>query len=483
MLLNVMMAVGIYPVFVIMYVILRKNAKPQKGRYFSVTFKSEWLELEETKKQLEEVNRRYEKELLMSFIVSMVVPSICFIIPYVSVQCTIWCTWIFIAIVLFYIPFVRANGILRQYKEAKGWFVQMEREVYVELKSLGQIRRVSISQFIVPFVVALLTIISGIFYRTSPVASRANPANEMCYYVFYCTFLLSIVLFAVMAIIMDKKNTDVISKDSDVNLNYTRAKKNMWKRFWQQVAWLTVGMQVLTAVVLWFEQYFMSFVLWGTIIYSIAVVVISVLLAKKLFDINRSYEDKRDIELSVDDDKYWIGGIFYYNPSDKRSMVETRIGMGTTTNMARPLGWILDIIGIASVALCIGMCAWIMLEEFTPISLSSEVVTREEEADTNIRIKAQHCKTEYEIFTDEIEEIICLNELPKMSKTSGTAMDNLYKGKFFVSAEERKCQVFLNPQNTLFLRIKTEDGIYYMSGIDDEQTREVYDFISKYVIR
>ena len=411
----------------------------------------------------------------------MIVPSISFVIPYVSIQCTIWCTWIFAAIVIFYVPFVRANGRLRRYKEAQGWAVQMEREVYVELKSLGQVRRVSISQFVAPFIIILITVISGIVYRTSGKALTANPANEMCLYVFWITFLLCIVLFAVCGIAMDKKNTDVISKDSDVNLNYTRAKKNVWKSFWQQAAWLTAGFQILTAIMLWFDKQFMSFLIWGTIGYSVAVIAISLLLANKLTKIDKSYEAKRDIDVSTDDDRYWIGGIFYYNPNDKRSMVETRIGMGTTTNMARPLGWILDVIGIASILLCIGMCTWVMLEEFTPISLSAELISDSANATQDACIVAEHLGIEYKILVSDINEITCIDELPDMSKINGSAMDNIYKGKFFVSEEGRKCQVFLNPQNDMFMRIQTEDIIYYISGIDDEETQTVYDLVMKHI--
>lgn len=481
MLINVIMAVGIYPVFAILYVILKNNGKPKKNRYYSVTFKKEWLESEETKRQIENVNKQYKKELLIAFLISMIVPSISFVIPYVSVQCTIWCTWIFAAIVIFYVPFVRANGRLRRYKEAQGWAVQMEREVYVELKSLGQVRRVSISQFVAPAVITLLTVISGILYRTSGKALKVNPANEMCFYVLLITFLLCIVLFAVCAVVMDKKSAEVISKDSDVNLNYSRAKKNVWKSFWQQASWLTAAMQVLIAIALWFDKQFMSLLLWGTLGYSVVVIVICLLFANKLAKIDKSYEDKRDIEVSVDDDRYWIGGIFYYNPNDRHSMVETRIGMGTTTNMARPLGWILDAIGIASILLCIGMCTWLVLEEFTPISLSAELATESTHAQEELCIKADHLKAEYEIWVSDITEIACIDELPGMSKINGSAMDNMYKGKFYISEEGRKCQVFLNPQNSMFMRIQTVDTIYYIGGVNDEETQAVYDLVMKHM--
>lgn len=469
MLFNVMMAVGILPVLLIMYVVLKRNAKPVKNRYFSVTFRPEWLEVESCKQKLETVTKQYDKNLLVVLIVSMAVPLTGFLTPYVSIQLMIWLLWLFVALALFYLPFGKANAVLRKYKEEMGWNIQAEREVHVELKSLGQVRRVRVSQFVLPFLVTALTVGSAIGYRVSGRVLSENPVNEMCFYVFWITFLLCIVLFAVFAIAMDKKGTDVISKDSDVNLNYTRAKKNVWRSFWQWSAWLTVALQVVIAVALWFESAFMDIMLWGTMIYTVVIIVMSLRIANKLSSIDKNYADKKNEELFVDDDRYWIGGIIYYNPSDKRSMVETRIGVGFTTNMARPLGWILDIIGLASILLCIGMCGWIIVEEFTPIDLVYE----------NQCIKAEHIKTEYEILVSEIEEITCLEELPKMSKSNGSAIDKMYKGTFFISEEERKCKVFLNPQNNMFLRVKTEGGIYYMSGIDDEQTKEVYDLIVK----
>jgi uncharacterized membrane protein len=40
------------------------------------------------------------------------------------------------------------------------------------------------------------------------------------------------------------------------------------------------------------------------------------------------------------EDKYWrCGGMFYYNPNDPAIWVENRIGLGWTTNMARPAAW------------------------------------------------------------------------------------------------------------------------------------------------
>ncbi len=42
------------------------------------------------------------------------------------------------------------------------------------------------------------------------------------------------------------------------------------------------------------------------------------------------------------EDKYWkCGGTFYYNPDDPAIWVEKRMGIGWTTNMARPAAWVI----------------------------------------------------------------------------------------------------------------------------------------------
>ncbi|GCE25568.1 membrane protein [Dictyobacter alpinus] len=49
-----------------------------------------------------------------------------------------------------------------------------------------------------------------------------------------------------------------------------------------------------------------------------------------------------------DDDRYWIGGMFYYNPDDPALWIDKRIGIGWTVNMANPWGktFIIAIIAI-----------------------------------------------------------------------------------------------------------------------------------------
>ena len=73
-----------------------------------------------------------------------------------------------------------------------------------------------------------------------------------------------------------------------------------------------------------------------------------------------------------------------------------------------------------------------------------------------------------------IQEIALLEELPRLERVSGTSMDTLKKGNYRV-AKEGRCQVFLNPQNSIFIRLKVGETVYYLSGYDDAQTLAIYE--------
>jgi len=144
-------------------------------------------------------------------------------------------------------------------------------------------------------------------------------------------------------------------------------------------------------------------------------------------------------------------------------MVDKKVGIGTTVNMASKAGKA-TMLFTALVFLTIPiLCAWVIAEEFTPIHLEIE----------NGNLCAEHIRTDYELPLDTIEEVEMVTELPRRSKINGTGMDNLEKGTFKIY-EQGECQEFLNPQNKKFLHFSANGKQYYMSGVDDAQTEEIY---------
>lgn len=205
---------------------------------------------------------------------------------------------------------------------------------------------------------------------------------------------------------------------------------------------------------------------WGTAAYILVTIALLFGVIKKRRNIDKAYRDKMDIVLTDDDDN-WLWGMIYYNPKDKHVMVEKRVGIGTTMNMATKAGKGMGIFcGLMLLSLPL-VCFWCILLEFTPIQLSV----------TDGRLMASQIKEDYSVPVSIMEDITLLEELPKWSKVNGTGMENLQKGTFRI-AEVGSCQVFLNPENKVFIRFTAAGETYYMSGFDDAETLQVYEILT-----
>lgn len=150
-------------------------------------------------------------------------------------------------------------------------------------------------------------------------------------------WLCGVALTAV-AVWMDRQPTAVINNDSDVNLNYTRARKNIWKNFWLIVLWLNTAFAAVILAASFLADNMGWMILTGSMVYALATLLLCIPLMKQLRKIEAVYEAKRELNDNADDDRHWIWGIFYYNPADRHSMVPKKVGIGTTMNLATPVG-------------------------------------------------------------------------------------------------------------------------------------------------
>ena len=158
----------------------------------------------------------------------------------------------------------------------------------------------------------------------------------------------------------------------------------------------------------------------------------------------------------------------YYNPKDSRFMVENRLGTGTSVNMAKTSGKIMYVFAALCLLIIPVSCVWMIMLDFTPISSKLE----------NETIVCAHLSVEYEIPLEEVENYTVLSELPDMIKVSGNGMDNVLSGTYEIY-REGMFETFLNPQNNLFIKIETDDEMYYISGVDDAETQKIIDELEK----
>lgn len=454
---GLILTICLYPFILIMYVLLKNEAEPKNGLYYGVTLKKE----ERKDEAVEEISKTYKKQMKRYFWIMMLVPVPALVLPWDSVVVAVWMLWLTVSVFIFFVPFAAANQKLKDLKEKRGWNTGKVADIRVELKEAGSIRRVRWHHFLLPCLVGLAIFV---WTMVGDWGNRAQPLRIMS----SCFAGISF-LFWVLAAWEDRKKTEIISSDSNVNVNYNRAKKNQSKNFWVACTWLNVlymaGM--LCSVNEWGQ--FTSVFWWVNAAYMVVTIILTICLVKKKQMLDKGYEDKRDIPDEGDDDDNWLWGLIYYNPKDKHSMVEKRVGVGTSINMATPVGKGFGVFCGASLLSLPIISIWVMMLEFTPIQLAVSDNT----------IVGNHLRQECVISMLSIEEAELLSELPKMSRNSGTAMETLKKGSWSVK-EEGNCTVFLNPQNDVFLRIETPSRRYYLSGSDDEETRAVYEAIVSY---
>ncbi len=441
-----------YPFIFLMYFLIKNDATPKQKLWFGVTLDRE----QQAEINVKSVQEEYNKQMKHTLWFMLLFPLPMFLIPWFSVALTYWMVWILLSVFVFFVPFAKANKKLKERKKEKGWNTAAVQEVYAEMKQAGEIRRVKWYHFLPPTLI-------GIGIAMISVMTDGMKGGEALS-VMEITFAVVVLLFWGLAVRMDKQRTQIISSDSDVNVNYSRAKKQLFGNFWLIMTWMHI---VCMAGMLFAVDRNGLFTNWFWIcmtVYFVLTIIGLVWILRKKIALDKTYEIHMDYE--EDDDQHWIWGMVYYNPKDKHSMVDKRVGVGTTVNMATPVGKGFAAAGILGLLSLPMIGIWIMMLEFTPICLKVE----------NGQIIARHLKTDYVISVIRIDEAKLLDELPKMSRNQGTAMDRLKKGSYHIK-EQGNCEVFLNPQNSVFLMIETSDELYYFSGSTDAETEKVYEYL------
>lgn len=456
LIMNIVMAVIMYPILLVMYFMLRGAGDEKRPYCFGATLSGELRKGEQVQKIIVE----YKKALTRTNIILAVIPIVCFFVPYVSIAMTIWLIWILAVCFAPMVHFAVANKKIQELKVQMGWKEDYQ-VAYTDLKSVVVSKKVKLKEFLPPIVCSLVPVIIGIVIF--------GKDGLWIFVKLVALFALCTLLFYLCALWCDRQKISVISCDSDINMNYARAKKQVWKTLWLICCWINTAFTWCMFLVTWQRQWGMWGIILGSVVYGVAVIVVCFCQLKKLQEIDRAYAGKKTLKNAAEDDKNWIFGMIYYNKNDKHFMVENRMGTGTAVNMATKAGLATNIFAALALFFIPIACIWMILVEMTPISMTVE----------QDRIICEQLSTEYEIPLSDIISYEVIEELPEMTKMSGIGMENLYQGTFEVY-RQGTFETFLNPQNDLFLWVKTKDEEYYLSGATDEQTGEVIELVEKY---
>lgn len=452
---SIVMLFGCYPILFVMYFVFR-NAGIKSGYTFGASLTSE---LKSDPKILA-VDEAYRKTLKRYTIILAFLPLPSFFTSYVSIEFSIWMIWILIVCFYPMVLFAKANKKVLDIKNEYGVIEECEVS-YTDTKIASVPRKVKFITFLPTLVLSIVPVILSymLFKEAGYMAIR------LCVIVFgLCT-----PMFYGFAVLTDRQKINVISEDSDTNMNYARAKKQLWKNFWLSCSWLNTIFIWIVLAGMYMRHSMFSIFLWGSVAYGVIATLFAFGLVKKIGELDEKYQQKKNFAGGASEDRFWKYGMVYYNPKDTHVMVANRMGTGMSMNMATGAGRGTYIFACLCLLIIPVMCIWMIMMDFTPISTKVEKET----------IICTHLSIEYEIPLEEIENYTVLTELPEMMKVSGNGMDHVLSGTY-EAYRVGPFEVFLNPQNDLYIKIETQEETYYISGVDDTETKLLIEHLDQF---
>lgn len=168
----------------------------------------------------------------------------------------------------------------------------------------------------------------------------------------------------------------------------------------------------------------------------------------------------------ADEDDAWVGGIFYYNPTDKRFMVAKRIGLGSTVNLGTWAGKLYyAFVGLVLVV-CLAIGPIFGIVDSIPVRL-------ELSGSAPVCLVASHGQSEkYRLDTDAITDVQLRDTLPDAARTWGTGMDHYLQGDFYVIGEGN-ARFCLDPTQKRFLRVEAGGQVYWFTGDSEDHTAAI----------
>ena len=225
--LNIIFLVTCYPVLFLVYFML-KNAKDKNSWCFGVMMTKEW----KNDPEVEAIDVEYRKNLKNTMIVFGILPIAAFFIKYTSIAFTFWMIWILIICFFPMYWYAKANKQMRVLKDKRGWN-QASEVSYTDLKIAALPRKVKLLTFLPAVLLSVIPF--GLSYVIF------DEAGYSAYRICLISFAMCTVLFYLCALWTDRQRVTVICEDTDININFARAKKQVWKNFWLVCAWINMA--------------------------------------------------------------------------------------------------------------------------------------------------------------------------------------------------------------------------------------------------
>ena len=423
---------AVVPVAFILYFQLKNECEPKKNIIVGVTLPYSARYDPEIRAMLE----RYKREMKGACWASLAAVVPCLFVGSVGAQIILMTIWIIALCVVLYLPYIRCNRDLQKLKTRRGWRQEEAPQAVTDLKAAAEeMRWLSPWWFLSPLLISLIPLLSDrTIWWLWALDGVLVPVFYLCYRYLY------------------RSRSEVVDADSARTSALTRIRRYNWGKCWLILAWATGAFNVglwLTLENVW---------LCMAVVLAYGLTACGVVAGVE-FRVRRLQErltaDSGE-GYYVDGDEQWIWGTFYYNPNDARLMVNARVGIGTTVNLARRSGQIITALGLALLLACPLLGVWLMGMERAPVEL----------AVTETEITAAHYTSKWIVPLADIASAELVEELPRMARVAGTGLESACTGQFSADGWGR-ITCCIDPRTGPWLLVEVRDGGRYLFNASD----------------
>lgn len=367
----------IFPfITIILYIqVFNLNRFSNNGIYFGIRVPLEYKD----DKDILELEKIYKKQNIILILPIIILVNI---IYFLNMKMWLFLTYIFILIGIINILPIIYWIKMRNLKNKKGWKVLSKNVVIVETglrqpQKNSRVKAVDTRYYlillIIPLIISILTLINynsipqliPVHYNVSGVVDKVVEKGTIAAYMNLAgiPFMLVLMIFFFMFInnITVKSKSDLFSG----KIKETIEKKLLFKKYVSIFTWI---LALETLIIMAIPQICIIFnlsieIMTIPIIILFISIVIFLVMSYYLGQGGRNIKTNEEGEENYrdDDDKYILGAL-YYNKKDPALMVEKRIGVGWTVNLAHPLG---KIVMILPFIIIVGMIIFMYFYEKT----------------------------------------------------------------------------------------------------------------------
>lgn len=441
---KIIIALVMLPILPVMYFMMRSDANFRKNIALGVTVPREAREDEE----VTAIRSAYKKWLSIVTLIMLLLILPAFLIDYMSVAMMYCMTWLLVVMVTTFIPYGVCHKKLKALKANRGWGVPILGKAVVDLKSVDIKDNINPIWFLPAFLLTLIPVIVNAFsekYISGIMATSMGASMVLMFYVFYHWLY--------------RDKSEIIDDNTALTSALTRVRRRSFRKCWLFMSYATAVM----AVLLWLAGYDQNAIMFVALGYAVIVMAAAMYVEFDLRGAQQRLSAKSGQGTYIDNDDYWLFGMFYNNPYDKHLIINSRVGMNSTVNIAKRSGKIIMIVSLLLILSLPFMGIWLMHEEFTPVDVNIE----------GNMLVATHTTKKYNVPLSDISSVTLLHELPPHTRDAGTAMDSVLKGNFTLQGIG-KCKLSLNPNCPPFLVIEAHGITYVLGASDSEKAMSCY---------